>query len=131
MLLGDDTTKVIINVAVERTHVSKELAVLLDYLSGKGSNDAFTRSLEEAVLDVIANRKWGASYMLLSARDEDKLEEGRLEGARKKEIEIVENMYDANLSIEQISSLTGIPIKEVEDILNAIPHKEIEKLDLF
>ena len=69
--------------------------------------------------------------MLLSARDEDKLEEGRLEGARKKEIEIVENMYDANLSIEQISSLTGIPIKEVEDILNAIPHKEIEKLDLF
>ena len=104
LLLGDDTTKVIINVAGERTHVSKELAVLLDYLSGKGSNDAFTRSLEEAVLDVIANRKWGASYMLLSARDEDKLEEGRLEGARKKEIEIVENMYDANLSIEQISS---------------------------
>ena len=131
LLLGDDTTKVIINVAGESTHVSKELAVLLDYLSGKGRNDAFTRSLEEAVLDVIANRKWGASYMLLSARDEDKLEEGRLEGARKKEIEIVENMYDANLSIEQISSLTGIPIKEVEDILNAIPHKEIEKLDLF
>ena len=129
--LGDKTTRIVVNVAGERVHVSKELSALLDYFSGKGSSDEFTKSLDEAISDVISNRKWGASYMLLAARDEDKLEEGRREGLeegrqqglREGRTEIVEKMYDANLSMEQISSLTGIPLEEVKDILNINSYK--------
>ena len=73
--------------------------------------------------------------MLLAARDEDKLEEGRREGLeegrregrqqglREGRTEIVEKMYDDNLSMEQISSLTGIPLEEVKDILNINSYK--------
>lgn len=69
--------------------------------------------------------------MLLSVRDEDKLEEGRRqgleegrrEGRRQVSMEIVKNLYNDNLSMEQISSLTGIPLEEVKNILNATFHK--------
>ena len=61
--------------------------------------------------------------MLLSARDEDKLEEGRREGRWQVSMKIVENLYNDNLSMEQISSLTGIPLEEVKDILNINSYK--------
>ena len=65
--------------------------------------------------------------MLLSARDQDKLEEGRRqglrEGRRQVSMKIVENLYNDNLSMEQISSLTGIPLEEVKDILNINSYK--------
>ena len=61
--------------------------------------------------------------MLLSARDEDKLEEGRRQGRRQVSMKIVENLYNDNLSMEQISSLTGIPLEEVKDILNINSYK--------
>ncbi len=41
---------------------------------------------------------------------------GKQEGERKKQIEIVKNLLNMNLSIEDIQKATGLPIKEIETI---------------
>ena len=45
------------------------------------------------------------------------IEEGTRQGSKEKEIEIVRNMKEMNYSIDEIQKITGLSIKEINEIL--------------
>ena len=56
--LGDDTTKIILNIKGTMDDVTPEMKRLLDFIDGKEPEDDFTRELDEAVQSVRKNEKW-------------------------------------------------------------------------
>jgi len=44
------------------------------------------------------------------------IKEGLVEGERKKALDIAQRLLEANMPIENISSITGLTIKEIEEI---------------
>lgn len=51
------------------------------------------------------------------------IEEGIKEGSQKKQTEIVLNMYQNNLTMEQIAKYTGLTLEEVKEILEQVKSK--------
>ncbi len=76
MVLGDETTKIILNTKGTMNDVSPEMKRLLDYIDGKTATDMFTKELDTAVRDVRNNEKWRVEYMTLEMRYKELLEQG-------------------------------------------------------
>ncbi len=76
LVLGDETTKIILNTKGTMNDVSPEMKRLLDYIDGKTATDMFTKELDTAVRDVRNNEKWRVEYMTLEMRYKELLEQG-------------------------------------------------------
>ena len=84
LVLGDETTKIILNTKGIMNDVSDEMKNLLDYIDGQESSDDFTKELETAVRDVKNKEKWRVEYMTLEMRYRELLEQGIEQGEMKK-----------------------------------------------
>ncbi|MCM1568184.1 MAG: Rpn family recombination-promoting nuclease/putative transposase [Roseburia sp.] len=78
--LGDASEKIFLNTKANLSGVSGELRCLLEYFENQIPQDAFTRELEEAVMEVRDHRAFKLEYMSAWAREQDLREEGREEG---------------------------------------------------
>nr|WP_318710991.1 hypothetical protein [uncultured Treponema sp.] len=75
--------------------------------------------------DFLYNEEYWRKLMLRDERKkarEEGLTEGRaeglVEGARNKSLEVVKTGISMNLSAEQISRLSGLPLEEVESMMS-------------
>ncbi len=76
LVLGDESTKVILTPDGTTDDVSGELAEFLDYVAGKGGNSSFVKRLNAAVEQARNKEIWRIEYMTLQMRDREKFEEG-------------------------------------------------------
>lgn len=140
LLLNDGTVKIFLNARGVLDDVSDELKAFLDYLTGKKSENAYIKALDNAVERVKQNREWRQEYMRVSVRDWDNRQLGREEGigiGRKEGIGIgreegigigreagksderrarILKMLSKGYSVEEIADLYEITTEEVEKI---------------
>lgn len=118
LVLGDDTTKIILNTKGTMDDVTPEMKRLLDFIDGKKPEDDYTRELDEAVQAVRKNEKWRLDYMTLQMHYQEKYEQGieheKVETARRL-IEI------GKLSLEDIAAGTELSIEKVKEIAELQP----------
>lgn len=76
LFLKDGTAKIFLNANGSKNDVTPELKAFLDYVAGRGSEDAFVKRLEEAVKEAKRNREWRREYMTLLMRDQENIEKG-------------------------------------------------------
>ncbi len=86
LTLGDEATKIFVNVSGNLDNVSPQLAALLRYLKSKKATNSFTQKIDSEVKRNIAHNEWRNEYMTFEQRirDErkDAWEEGREEGVK-------------------------------------------------
>lgn len=134
--LGDESLKVFICPSERKNSVSPKLQALLNYLSGKGCEDTFTRKIDKEVKKARECEEWKVEYMTLLMRDQENMEkgmergriegrkegrrEGRREGRKEGQIEgrkqILTNMLKRGMSVEQIAELCAVTEEEVKEV---------------
>ena len=82
--LNDDTVKIIINAAGDRSLVSQEMAQFLDYVSGNAAEGGFVKKLDMAVDVVKTKKELEVEYMTLRMKLQEEREEGREEGREER-----------------------------------------------
>ena len=124
LLLNDGTVKIFLNARGVFDDVSDELKAFLDYLTGKKSENAYIKALDNAVERVKQNREWRQEYMRVSVRDWDNRQLGREEGigigreagkSDERRARILK-MLSKGYSVEEIADLYEITTEEVEKI---------------
>ena len=116
ILMGDETTKIFLNVDSEMEDVSRELKAFLDYVAGKKTEDAFVQKLEKALEEARKNREWRHEYMTLLMRDQENLEKGRTEGKAEERGKLINNVLHTTKSIKQTSMLLQLNEEEVRKV---------------
>ena len=116
MLLPDETTKIVVSSAGNRTtDTPKALIPILDYMNGKSANSNFTKAIDDAIKEEKNIETERMSYMTYEMKlqemqdfgyNKGKAEgkiEGKIEGKFEGKIEsIKELMRNLNLSPEKI-----------------------------
>lgn len=120
--------KIFLNARGVLNDVSDELKAFLDYLTGKKSENAYIKALDNAVERVKQNREWRQEYMRVSVRDWDNRqlgreegigigrEEGREAGKSDERRARILKMLSKGYSVEEIADLYEITTEEVEKI---------------
>ena len=77
--LGDEATKIILNVKGTVGEVNEELGNVLSYMDGSAPNSEYTRALDKAVEEIRSDEKWRREYMVLNEmiRSRERLAEHR------------------------------------------------------
>ncbi len=133
LVLGDETTKIILNTKGTMNDISPEMKNLLDYIDGQEASDEFTKELDTAVKTVKNNERWRVEYMTLEMRYRELLEQGREEGidiGRTEGIELgleqekmqtaLRMLHAGKLSIEEIALYSGLTIEKVSELKDSL-----------
>ena len=123
LLLNDGTQKIILNTKGIFDDVRPELKRLLNFIDGRQPEDAFTQDLSEAVESAKRNEKWRHDYMTLQMAYDEKYREGLTRGRENGIIEEKEDaarrmLSDGTLSLEQISTFTGLSLEQIQTLKN-------------
>ena len=137
LIFDDKTHKIFYNVnAFEKLSNDVETKAFLEYLCKHQSTTKFTQSLETAVYRNRNNQNWRQDYMTLaydmhmvakeaaekafengfSAGEERGRNEGISLGITQAKLETAKNALSMNLTLEQVSSLTGLSVEEIEKL---------------
>lgn len=112
LILGDESTKVILTPEGTADDVSTELAEFLNFLAGRGGNSSFVKRLKEAVNKAKNKEEWRMEYMTLLMRDREKFAEGKAEGKaegmQQERIDAVKRMIRKGCTKEFILELDYI-----------------------
>ena len=126
MLLPDETTKIVVSSAGNRTtDTPKALIPILDYMNGKSANSNFTKAIDDAIKEEKNIETERMSYMTYEMKlqemqdfgyNKGKAEgkiEGKIEGKFEGKIEAIkELMRNLNLSPEKAMKALGIAPSE-------------------
>lgn len=127
LVLGDESTKVILTPDGTMDDVSDELAEFLDYLAGKGGNSSFVKRLDQAVEQARNKEIWRMEYMTLQMRDREKYEEGHAEGLatgmQQERIDAIQRMICKGCTKEFIFDL-GYTEEEYVEAEDKLPQAE-------
>ena len=140
-IVDDKTHKIFYNVnAFEKLSNDVETKAFLEYLCKHQSTTKFTQSLETAVYRNKNNQNWRQNYMTLaydmhmvakeaakeafengfSAGEERGRNEGisigLSQGAQQAKLETAKKLLSIGLSQDQIASVTGLSIEEIEKL---------------
>ncbi len=85
--LKDDTIKVILNAAGDRTGLSQDMCAFFEYLQKKKATSKFTKLLDENVKKAINHKEWRVEYMTLEMIKQKEREKGREEERKNTERE--------------------------------------------
>ncbi len=110
--MGDGTTKIVLNALGTEDDVDGRLKEFLDYVAGKTSDDDYVRRLDLAVEKARSNKEWRREYMLLSMRDYDNREEGRIQQMK----ETIEKLLKKGKSLDEIADLCEFPLELVKSV---------------
>ncbi len=133
LVLGDETTKIILNTKGTMNDISPEMKNLLDYIDGQEASDEFTKELDTEVKNVKNNERWRVEYMTLEMRYRELLEQGREEGidiGRSEGMEMgleqekiqtaLRMLHAGKLSSEEIALYTGLTIEKVSELKDGL-----------
>lgn len=77
IVLGDETTKIVLNVNGTVGNISNELKDTLDFIAGKQPKGSYAKELEAAVEEVRQSEEWRREYMTLLMRDKEQQKLGK------------------------------------------------------
>ena len=119
--LNDGTQKIILNTKGIFDDVRPELKRLLNFMDGRQPEDSFTQDLSEAVESAKRNEKWRHDYMTLQMAYDEKYREGLENGIVEGKEDTARRMLsDGTLSLEQISTFTGLSQEQIRAIKKSI-----------
>ena len=115
LLLGDESTKVILTPEGSADDVSTELSEFLNYLAGKGASGSFVKRLDEAVNKARNKEEWRMEYMTLLMRDREKFAEGKAEGRAEGEMSMLKTLMDKGIiTAQEAAESINITVAELE-----------------
>lgn len=119
ILLDDDAVKVIVNAEGETSRANPEVKALLDYITTQAVESDFTKKINNAVSEAIDHQEWRSEYMTLAMRlNEERLagrDEGRLEGAHEKALQVYKNCIERGMDKDNALAIAGISEAELKD----------------
>ena len=102
----------------EHQNVCEELANLLEYVETSVVKDSFTEKVDCQVKNV--NKTEGDFLMTLHEKLQNERAEGVEQGTSEEKIATAKRLEEMGLPIEQIAKGSGLPVEEVQKILNTI-----------
>ena len=129
----DKTIKLFYNASAWDKSEDEELKSFFKFVCSNKAESSFTKTLSQRVRETINNEEFISRFMAVNLHDYDIMEESRneglaqgraegrvagmAEGAREAKIQTAKNMLKMKLgSIEQIAQVSGLSIKEVEEL---------------
>jgi len=130
--LSDETTKIIFNSTAYNKEKNLELSAFLKYINTKIPTNDFTKKLNILVEESKINNKFRNDYLAMNLHDRDirwvALAEGKQiglqEGAELTKIETAKKMILQSVgTLEQISSVTGLSVEEINKLKEELDYK--------
>ena len=98
-------------------------------MTNKPNENELSQELSETVEKLKDDDEFRKDYAAMNLHDrdikkaakEEGLAEGRIEGAQQKAIEAAMNALSMNLSAEQASKISGLPLEKVLELQKSIP----------
>ena len=121
MLLPDETTKIIVSSAGNRTpDTPKALIPVLDYMNGKSASSNFTKAIDEAIKkekDIETERMSYMTYeMKLQEMQDFGYNKGKTEGKIEDRAELITNMLKNQMKPEQIAKIANMTVEQIISI---------------
>lgn len=125
LLLPDETTKIIVSSAGNRTpDTPKALIPILDYMNGKSASSNFTKAIDEAIKkekDIETERM---SYMTYEMKLQEMQDfgynkgktDGKIEGKIEGRAELITNMLKNQMKPEQIAKIANMTVEQIISI---------------
>lgn len=126
LVLGDETTVVVLNTRGTANDVNEEIKGLLDYIAGNTPNSKLAMSLNDEVQKIKSNEDWRRDYMTLLMRDK----EMRNIGGLKKVITLVKKKYKS-MTVEEMSDVFDVNEDIVSTILDHLDMDEEELAEIL
>ena len=118
--LDDKTHKIIFNAEAFQNEKDLEKKSILEYIKNKNSTSDFTKMIDKIVEQTKENQAFRGDYMAwgLAEQDAEKrgYKAGISDGAYKNAVETVKKALAMQLTFEDISKLTNLPLETIEQL---------------
>lgn len=117
MLLPDETTKIIVSSAGNRTpDTPKALIPVLDYMNGKSASSNFTKAIDEAIKKEKNIETERMSYMTYEMKLQEMQDFGYNKGKIEGKAELITNMLKNQMKPEQIAKIANMTVEQIISI---------------
>lgn len=117
MLLPDETTKIIVSSAGNRTpDTQKALIPILDYMNGKSASSNFTKAIDEAIKKEKNIETERMSYMTYEMKLQEMQDFGYNKGKIEGKAELIINMLKNQMKPEQIAKIANMTVEQIISI---------------
>ena len=117
MLLPDETTKIIVSSAGNRTpDTPKALIPVLDYMNGKSASSNFTKAIDEAIKKEKNMETERMSYMTYEMKLQEMQDFGYNKGKIEGRAELITNMLKNQIKPEQIAKIANMTVEQIISI---------------
>ena len=123
--LNDGTYKLFLNTsAKDLTLLDRELKLFYDYICNGEIDSRLTKRIDSSITKIKEDRDTRRKYMTYTTRMAEAKSEAREEGIKygisiglsQAKIETAKNALAMNLSMEQVATLTGLSVEEIEKL---------------
>lgn len=117
MLLPDETTKIIVSSAGNRTpDTQKALIPILDYMNGKSASSNFTKAIDDAIKKEKNIETERMSYMTYEMKLQEMQDFGYNKGKIEGRAELIINMLKNQMKPEQIAKIANMTVEQIISI---------------
>ena len=117
LLLPDETTKIIVSSAGNRTpDTPKALIPVLDYMNGKSASSNFTKAIDEAIKKEKNIETERMSYMTYEMKLQEMQDFGYNKGKIEGRAELITNMLKNQMKPEQIAKIANMTVEQIISI---------------
>jgi predicted transposase/invertase (TIGR01784 family) len=123
--LNDGTYKIFLNTAADDlTLLDPELKLFYDYIRRGTADSTLTEKINSSITELKEDRETRRKYMTYTTRIAEAKSEAREEGikygislgAQQAKLETAKNLLSIGLSQDQIASVTGLSVEEIEKL---------------
>ena len=119
--LNDKCVKVIYNASAYKAEKNERIRDFLHFIhTNEPGKDEFSNRLSALVEKVKDNDRFRSDYTAMNLHDRDitraAKKEGIAEGEQRKAIEDARNALSLNLSVEQVSKITNLPLEKIVEL---------------
>ena len=117
LLLPDETTKIIVSSAGNRTpDTQKALIPILDYMNGKSASSNFTKAIDDAIKKEKNIETERMSYMTYEMKLQEMQDFGYNKGKIEGRAELITNMLKNQMKPEQIAKIANMTVEQIISI---------------
>lgn len=117
MLLPDETTKIIVSSAGNRTpDTPKALIPVLGYMNGKSASSNFTKAIDDAIKKEKNIETERMSYMTYEMKLQEMQDFGYNKGKIEGRAELITNMLKNQIKPEQIAKIANMTVEQIISI---------------
>ena len=114
--LQDETSKIFFNATAYKKETDIAIRKFMSYLLNKEATDDFTRKIDNLVNTIKNSKQFRTGYDIMSAVW---YTDAKREGALQQAISSAKYFLSTGLSIEQVAAGTGLPIAEVQKLVQS------------